>query len=120
VAYAVALTLARIHRMRGDIRDYRAAVQRAYTTSRGARSLHEVLEMNVLEVAGERDAQSPTVRLAWLRAGLAWLAIEPSEGLARSAMLAILGKEVPRWQLDIDISDALGHALDAAWPDLAA
>jgi hypothetical protein len=59
------------------------------------------------------------VRLAWLRAGLAWLAIEPSEGLARSAVLAILGKEVPRWQLDIDISDAIGHALEAAWPELA-
>jgi hypothetical protein len=75
--------------------------------------------MNLLEAAGERDPQSPTVRLAWLRAGLAWLAIEPSEGLSRTAMVAILGKEVPRWQLDIDVSDVMGTALDAAWPELA-
>jgi len=119
IAFAAALTLARIHRLRGDIRDYRAAVQRSYATSRGARTLHEILEMNLLEAMGERDAQSPSVRLAWLRAGLAWLAIEPPESLAQSAMLAVLGKEVPRWQLDIDVSDALGHALDAAWPELA-
>ena len=119
IAFAAALTLARIHRLRGDIRDYRAAVARAYATSRGGRTLHDVIEMNVWETLGDRDPQTPLVRLAWLRAGLAWLAIEPSEGLARSAMLAILGKEVPRWQLDIDISDAIGHALDAAWPELA-
>jgi len=119
IAFAAALTLAHIHRLRGDIRDYRAAVARAYATSRGGRTLHDVIEMNVWETLGDRDPQTPLVRLAWLRAGLAWLAIEPSEGLARSAMLAILSKEVPRWQLDIDISDAIGHALDAAWPELA-
>ena len=119
VAFMNALTLARIHRMRGDIRDYRAAVARAYATARGALSLHEILELNLLETAGERDPQAPSVRLAWLRAGLAWLAIEPSEGLSRTAMVAILGKEVPRWQLDIDVSDVMGGALEAAWPELA-
>jgi hypothetical protein len=119
VAFTAALTLARIHRLRGDVRDYREAVARAYAMSRGGRTLHDVIEMNVWETQGDRDPKTPLVRLAWLRAGLAWLAIEPSEGLARSAVLAILGKEAPRWQIDIDISDALGHALDAAWPELA-
>src|SRR5262249_38716453 len=75
LAFSAAMTLARIHRLRGDLRDYRLAVARAYATGRGALSLHEVLELNLLEAAGERDTQSPTVRLCWLRAGLAWLAI---------------------------------------------
>jgi hypothetical protein len=117
-AFLVALTLARIHRLRGDQADYQAALDRAFATSLGARSLHEVLEMNVLAAAGVEDAGSATARLALLRAGLVWLALEPSEGLARSAMVAILGREAPRWQLDTEISDALGQALEAAWPDL--
>src|SRR5262249_19801963 len=47
VAFSAAMTLASIHRLRGDLRDYRTAVARAYATARGALSLHEILEMNL-------------------------------------------------------------------------
>jgi hypothetical protein len=118
IAYASAVCLHRVDRLRGDPDASRAALERAFATSLGARGLHEIIELNVLRALSEADAGSPDARFAWLRAALAWLALDPSEGLSRTAMLAVLGKEVVRAQLDIDVSETLGNALDAAWPSL--
>ncbi len=113
-----ALTLARIHRLRGDVDDQRAALARAFATTEGARTLAEVIEMNVLRAAAGREPQAPETQLCWLRAALAWLAVDPTEGLAHRTVVAVLGREVARAQLDLEISEALGTALAAAWPKL--
>ena len=103
-----AMTFARLHRVRGEDELHRADLQRAFATSLGARRLAEILEMNVLHAAAEKDPQSPAVRYAWLRAALAWLGIEPMEGLSRRAARAVLGRDViARARLDIDVSEAL-------------
>lgn len=120
IVFENAMTLASIHHGDDEEELHRAALDRAFATARGARTLAEVLEMNVLQANAEKDARSPAARLAWLRAALAWLAVEPSEGLARGAMIAVLGSDkAARAQLDFDMSEAIAGALDNAWAGLS-
>jgi hypothetical protein len=114
-----ALGLAGIHRLRANRDDRRAALERAYATSQGGRTLHEIVELNALAAAAEADPRSEAAGQAWLRAALAWLALEPPEGLSRRALEIVLGRDdAQRSQLDLDISETLADALEAAWPDL--
>ncbi len=115
-----AVNLARLARLGGDRGAWREQLERAFATSAGARSLGEIIEMNVLLALAELDGAGPEARQAWLRAALAWLAFEPVEALPLGAVEAVLGTpSIPRAQLDLRVSEALAEALGRAWPELA-
>ncbi|MCB1485884.1 MAG: hypothetical protein KDJ88_00330 [Bauldia sp.] len=117
-----AMTLARLHGARGEADAARRALERAFATSRGIRSLGEVVEMNVRLALAGSEATAPAARLAWLRAALAWLAFDPPEAAPDGVVRALLGDrdDHVRARFDIDISDAIADRLEAAWPDLKA
>ncbi len=113
------MVLAGIHRLRADTADHRAALERAYATSRGARTFHELLELSALLAGTEANPKSIAARHHWLRAALAWLATDPTESLSRRAVEIVLGRSAgDRAHYDLDVSDALADALDATWPHL--
>ena len=115
-----AMTLARIHRNLDDRDAERASFERAFAASRGVRSLAEMIEMNVAVASAESDPRAPASRLARLRAALAWLVLDPPEGLSLNAISAVLGRpDVSRTQIDQAVSEALADALGKAWPELA-
>ena len=119
LAFINAMTLARIHRHLGERDAERAGFERAFAVSWGLRSLSEVIEMNAVLASAESDPRAPASRLGWLRAALAWLALDPPEGLSLNAIKALLGRaDVSRTQLDQTVSDALSDALGRAWPEL--
>ncbi len=113
-----AMNRARIHGRRGEPALQRAALDAAFATSAGIRNFGEVMEMNALLAGAELERQSRPAQLAWLRAALAWLAVEPPEALSASAVGTILGvRKYTRRQLDLDISEAIAERIAAAWPE---
>ena len=115
------MNLAALARRSGDRAAEQRALARAFATSTGARSLGEIVTMNVALARAEEDPASPAAQGAWLRAALAWLAFEPVEALPVAAVEAVLGTaSVPRVQLDQNVSEAIAAALQRAMPGLAA
>lgn len=115
LVYANQLTLARLHKLAGDAQVARAAVERAFAASLGARNLGEVLALNVHR-AGTAPPEADLPFL-WLRAALAWLGMEAGESLGRDAVAAILGDpDIPRGQLEVNVCEVLADRLAAAWP----
>jgi hypothetical protein len=118
LVFASALARAQILTRRGDHATARAELARAFATSAGGRSLGEILEMNVLLAAANAGEDS---RMPLLRAALAWLVIEPAEGVSRRVARVVAGDDgVTRTQLDGAISGALLSLLARAWPGLSA
>lgn len=75
--------------------------------------------MNVLRGKAEPDQTSEASRTYWLKAALAWLSLEPREGLGRDATELILGSDkVTRSQLDGEVSSVLAEALAHSWPEI--
>ena len=114
-----AMSCARLYRQRQDAGLERAALDAAFATSAGIRSLAEVIEMNALMARLGGELTSPSSQHAWLRAALAWLAFEPPEALPVGAIRAVGGVGTMRSRLDLDISETLADRLMEAWPDLA-
>jgi len=113
-----AMSRACLHRQRKDAELERAALEAAFATSAGLRSLGEVIEMNALLARLGGEPTSPSAQQAWLRAALAWLAFEPPEALPVGAIRAVGGVGTVRSRLDLDISEAIADRLAEAWPDL--
>jgi hypothetical protein len=113
-----AISRARLYRRRKQIELERAALEVAFATSAGVRSLGEVVEMNALVAGVAGGRTSPSAQLAWLRAALAWLAFEPPEALPVGAIRAAGGIGQVRSRLDLDISEGMADRLAEAWPDL--
>ena len=66
--------------------------------------------MNAVLASAESDPRAPASRLAWLRAALAWLVLDPPEGLSLNAISAVLGRpDVSRTQIDQAVSEALSR-----------
>ncbi len=121
LVFACAMSLAALARRSGDRAAEQRALTRGFATSAGARSLGEIVAMNVALARTEEDPVSPAAQGAWLRAALAWLAFEPVEALPVTAVEAVLGTvSVPRVQLDQSVSEAIAAALQRAIPGLAA
>ncbi|MCB1497407.1 MAG: hypothetical protein KDJ86_16630 [Bauldia sp.] len=122
LVYRNAMTLARLHRARGEADRRRAALERAFATSRGVRSLGEVVEMNILAALGEEEAAGPAARPAWLRAALAWLAFDPPEAAPAGVVRALFGErgDHGRSALDMDLCEEMADRMMAAWPELKA
>ncbi|HET7716286.1 MAG TPA: hypothetical protein VFK86_11725, partial [Bauldia sp.] len=121
VVFLAAMNIAALARERRDRAEERQALAAAFATSAGARSLGEIVHMNVAVARAEDDPASPAARSAWLRAALAWLAFEPVEAFPVAAVDVVLGTvSVPKPHIDQAISEALLAAIGGAAGDAAA
>jgi hypothetical protein len=120
LVYANAMTMIGVCAARGERDAQGREIERAFDTALGARGTGDVLLMNFLRAKAEPDQTSRVAADCWLRAGLAWLAHEPREGLGRDAVEAILGADKAEQPgIDDEISGALVDAFSASWPDVA-
>lgn len=119
LVYANAIGLAGLYLARGEYGAVGSEVDRAFAASQGARCASEVLAMNVLRGKAAADQTAETARTYWLKAALAWLSLEPREGLGRDATELILGTDkVAGSQLDSEVSAVLADALADSWPEI--
>jgi hypothetical protein len=120
VTFLAALNLAALARRDEDRAAEGAALDRVHATSAGARSLAEIITMNVALARAAEDPAALRAIGAWLRAALAWLAFEPVEALPVATVETVLGTlSVAKTQLDQAVSDALASAIERAAPALA-
>lgn len=118
--YANAVSLAGLYAVRGDFPALQREIDRAFSPTLGARSASDILLMNVLRAKAESDQTTEAAAALWLRAGLAWLSLEPLDAIGRDAAEAIVGVGmVNRSRLDSEVSAVLADALTQSWPDIA-